>query len=162
MTAPRPTSIEHQPAARPGFTNTWSSISGPAAAAYEMTGTLIFLPTRRIPVTPACTHQKDPKTGYGVRPLMVARDMGKIGRKMEWKLIFGASLTDIQFAHVRRTLIARRSPRTTDTYVPNLNGAAGPADDAALQAGTFTGSKWYRQVDADGNPILDSTGAQSH
>lgn len=133
-----------------GFTNTWTYLD---ARQQRDDGNIDFH-SYTADISDGGLHQKNPDTGYGME-VTVARDMGKIGRKMEWKLLFGASLTDIS-SHTSDTLMANGT-RTTDTYMPNLGDQTGLPTTLPYTAPSF---KQVAQVDADGNPILDGTGSQ--
>ncbi len=133
-----------------GETNTWSFLD---LNQVRSDGNINFN-SYAADVVDSGLRQKNPGTGVGM-DLVVARDMGKLGRKMAWKILFGASLTDIK-SHTSDTLNANITT-ITDTYVPDLNGQTALPGVVPYTAPSF---KQVPQVDADGNPIYDSTGAQ--
>jgi hypothetical protein len=133
-----------------GFTNTWSLLD---TKQIREDGNIDFH-SYAADVVDSGLHEKNPGTGYGVE-VVVSRDMGKLGNKMDWTLLFGASLTDIK-SHTSDTLAASITT-VTDTYVPNLNGQTSLPGTAPYTAPSF---KQVPHVDADGFPVYDSTGNQ--
>jgi len=133
-----------------GFTNTWSFLD---SKQIRGDGNLDFHSYAADLVDPGL-RQKNPDTGYGME-LVVARDMGNLGRKMEWKLLFGASLADIK-SHTTDTLAATITT-ITDTYVANLNGQPGLPTSPPYTAPSFVQKP---QVDANGFPLYDASGNQ--
>jgi hypothetical protein len=81
--------------------------------------------------------------------------MGKLGKKMEWTLKLGASLTDLR-AHMQTNSTANVTT-LTDTYLPNLGGQTTLPSAVPYTAPSF---KQVPHVDAEGNPVYDSTGTQ--
>jgi len=100
------------------------------------------------------TQNPSVNNGGGIE-LMLSRDMGKIGKRMEWKLNLGVSLTDLK----AKTDSSSSATITTltDTYVPNLNGGTSLPTSVPYTAPSF---KQIPSVDANGNPVYDSTGTQ--
>lgn len=132
-----------------GFTNTWT-FTDPKQIRDD--GSLDFH-SYAADVVDSGLHTRNPKTGMGV-DLTFARDMGNLTKRLEWKLIFGASLTDIK-SHTSDTLSATVTT-ITDNYGVNLNG------QAALPTPPYTAPS-FKQVpeyDANGLPVYDATGAQ--
>ena len=133
-----------------GFTNTWSFLK----LGQERADNNLDFHSYAADVVDSGLHQKNPGTGTGME-VLVMRDMGNLGKKIEWKLLFGASLTDIK-ARTSDTLAASVTT-ITDTYLTDLNGAS------ALPASPpYTGPSFKQipQVDSTGFPVYDSTGSQ--
>ena len=133
-----------------GFTNTWSFLD---ARQIRGDGNLDFH-SYAADVVDSGIHTKDPARGGGI-DITFARDMGKIGKRMEWNLIFGTSLTDIK-AHTTDTLNATITT-ITDTYGVNLY------DQTALPTSPPYTSPSFKQVprfDSNGVPVLDASGLQ--
>ena len=92
---------------------------------------------------------KDTDNAYGFE-VTVARDMGKLGKRLEWNLEAGFSLNDLKASLV--SAVSANVTTRTDAY--SLNGAAAPA-------APYTGSSAATSqtvVDASGNPVLNSDG----
>jgi len=138
------------PQTPPGFTNTWSFLD---LNQIRADGNLDFH-SYTADVVDSGLHQKNPGTGSGLE-MVVSRDMGQWGRRLEWKLLFGASLTDIK-SHTSDTLAATITT-ITDTYAVNLNGQTALPATVPYTAPSY---QQVPQVDANGNPILDTSGAQ--
>ncbi len=137
-----------------GFTNTWSLLD----VKQETDDGNVAFHSYSASIGDTGIHQKDPDTiGYGVDLCGGAGHVVKIGRKMEWKLDLWRQPDEYQFAHGVAVETATIT-QTTDTYVANLNGQAIAADDGPR----YTAPSWVQvpQVDADGNPVYDSSGAQ--
>jgi len=102
-----------------GKTNTWAMVennqvvNGNADIAFNVYSTT---------TTDNGVRRKDPGQSLGTE-LLVARDMGKIGSRMEWKLFAGISMNGINTG-VRDTVSANLL-RVTDLY--SLNGQTPPA-----------------------------------
>ena len=133
-----------------GFTNTWSFLS----LGQERSDNNLDFHSYAADVVDSGLHQKNPGMGSGIE-LMVMRDMGNLGKKIEWKLLFGASLTDIK-SHTSDTLAASVTT-ITDTYLTNLNGATALPSSPPYTAPSF---KQIPQVDSNGFPVYDTSGAQ--
>jgi hypothetical protein len=82
--------------------------------------------------------------------LSVSHDMGNITKKLSWSVFLGMSLNDIQAGSV--TSIKSRLTTTTDTY--DLFGATPPPP------GSFPSQSTVAVTDANGNPVIDTSGSQ--
>jgi hypothetical protein len=133
-----------------GFSNTWSFLK---FAQERPDGNLDFH-SYAADVVDSGLHQKNPAMGTGME-VLVLRDMGNLGKKIEWKLLFGASLSDIT-SHTSDTLAATLTT-ITDTFSANLNGATALPASPPYTAPSF---KQIPRVDATGFPLYDGTGAQ--
>ena len=100
------------------------------------------------------TLQPDVPRGYGIE-INLERDLGKLTKNIEWKLVFGGSLNDIK-AHTS-TLLNSTVTTIADTYYVNLNGQTMPVAPPAYSA---PHTIQVGRVDADGNPVLDGKGNQ--
>jgi hypothetical protein len=76
----------------------------------------------RADITDNNTRSKDPGNSYGTE-LIVARDMGKIGSRIQWKLFAGLSINNLN-AGLRDNVLATI---TTQTDLYFLNGQTVPA-----------------------------------
>ncbi len=92
---------------------------------------------------------KDTDSAFGFE-VIVSRDMGKIGKRLEWNLDAGFSLNDLKAG--LRSAVTSQITTTTDIY--SLNGAPAPQ---APYGGAATAST-TTVVDASGNPVLNSDG----
>ena len=135
-----------------GFTNTWSFLDLNQINA-DGSGN-IDMHSYTANAVDSGLHQKNPGMGSGIE-LMAARDMGNLGKKLEWKLIFGASLTDIKARTTDN--VAATITTITDTYATNLGTQTSLPGTVPYTAPSF---RQQPEVGADGFPIYDSSGAQ--
>ncbi|MDB6127200.1 MAG: hypothetical protein JWM35_1096 [Verrucomicrobia bacterium] len=106
------------PVSPDGFTNSWSYNFARQVTA---DGNLSFHTYSADIADPGIRNQNaDSSRGVEV---VVARDMGKIGKKMEWKIFAGISLNDINSSRLEK--LTATVTTTTDYY--NLNGQTPPA-----------------------------------
>ena len=131
-----------------GYTNNWAYLS---ASMVRADGNLDFH-SYQVDMADTGVHQKNPGTGIGI-DLNLERDMGKLTKNLEWKLVFGGSLNDIK-SHTSDTISASVST-LTDTYLVNLNGQTMPAPP-------YSAPHYLTvpRVDVDGNPVYDTSGQQ--
>ncbi len=101
-----------------GKTNRWAYLF---ANQVVDNGTNVAFHSYSAQITDAQTRRKDPGLSLGTE-LIVARDMGKIGEKIEWKLFAGISLNGIE-SQTRDNLSATITT-ITDTY--GLDGQTAP------------------------------------
>lgn len=132
-----------------GFTNSWTFLD---SRQIRDDGNLDFH-SYAADVDDSGSHAKNPKAGGGI-DITFTRDMGKLGKKMEWGLLFGTSVTDIK-ARTSDTLHATVTT-LTDTYAVNLY------DQTGLPNPTYTAPsfKTVPRTDDTGAPVYDVTGTQ--
>ncbi len=122
-----------------GKTDTWRMLS---ALQVSEAGDAIAMHTYSAQVTDNKTRSKDPGNSYGTE-LVVARDMGKIGGRIEWKLFAGMSLNNVNVS-MRDNVLATV---TTLTDLYSLNGQTAPTGDYEAPS---------NQVNEDGS-VTDTT-----
>jgi hypothetical protein len=127
-----------------GKTNTWSYTTASQATSDG------FMTFHTYSDTAAAADGSDQKgkrnTGMEIS---VSRDMGQFRNKLSWKLFGGLSINDIQAS----TFATIQSKLTTNTYYYDLFGQTAPGP------GNFPSTTSINVVDANGNQVLDSTGA---
>lgn len=101
-----------------GKTNTWRMLDARQVTA---AGDAIAMHTYSGQVMDNKTRQSDPGNSFGTE-LVVARDMGKIGSRMEWRLFAGVGINNINV--VARDNVMATITTLTDLY--NLNGQTAP------------------------------------
>ncbi len=131
-----------------GYTNNWAYLS---ANSVRPDGNMDFH-SYAVDMADPGTHNKKAPTSLGV-DINLERDLGKITKNIEWKLVFGGSLNDIR-SHTSDTISASVTT-LTDTYLVNLNGHT-------LQAPPYSGpsQSTVPRVDENGVPVLDTSGSQ--
>jgi hypothetical protein len=101
-------------------------------------------------------RQHNPGSGQGIE-LAMARDMGNLGKRIEWKLIIGASLNDIKTSTT--DIVNATVTTTTDTYAVNLNGQP-PPDSTTTLPYVAPHLLTVPRIDSSGNPVYDTSGIQ--
>jgi hypothetical protein len=99
----------------------------------------VTMSTYRADVFDGASRERDGGNSFGAE-LMVSRDMGKLGGRMEWRLFAGLSINDVNVS-TRDSLLAEVT-RLTDLYF--LNGAEFPFVPYTAPSAT---------LDQDGNPV---------
>ncbi|HRI82805.1 MAG TPA: hypothetical protein PLF88_10240 [Opitutaceae bacterium] len=100
-----------------GQTNTWRFVDERQLTADGY----VTMSTYRADVFDGASRERDGGNSFGAE-LMVSRDMGKLGGRMEWRLFAGLSINDVNVS-TRDSLLAEVT-RLTDFYF--LNGAEFP------------------------------------
>lgn len=121
-----------------GQTNTWRFVDERQLTADGY----VTMSTYRADIFDGASRERDGGNSFGAE-LMVSRDMGKLGGRMEWRLFAGLSINDVNVS-TRDSLLAEVT-RLTDFYF--LNGAELPFVPYTAPSVT---------TDADGN-IVNTT-----
>lgn len=103
-----------------GRTNSWRMLDPRQVNA---AGDAIGMHTYSAQISDNTTRTSDPGSSYGAE-LVVARDMGKIGKRIEWRLFAGMSLNNIN--SVARDQVTATITTLTDLY--GLNGQTAPTE----------------------------------
>lgn len=121
-----------------GQTNTWRFVDENQLTADGY----VTMSTYRAEVYDGASRERDGGNSFGTE-LMVSRDMGKLGGRMEWRLFAGLSINDVNVS--TRDSVVAEVTRLTDFYF--LNGAELPFVPYTAPSAT---------TDADGN-IVNTT-----
>lgn len=103
-----------------GLTNSWRMLD---TRQVTEAGDAIAMHTYSAQITDNKTRESDPGNSYGAE-LVVARDMGKIGNRIEWRLFAGVSINNINV--VARDNVLATITTLTDLY--GLNGQTAPTE----------------------------------
>jgi hypothetical protein len=131
-----------------GETNTWSFID---ARQLRSDGNIDFH-AYTADISNSGVLRRDPAPGQGIE-LSVSRDMGRLTKKLDWKLVAGFSLNDIKSSTTANLNAVVRT--ITDTYHLDLNNFAPPT-------APYVGPYYLTvpRVNSAGVPVLDTLGYQ--
>ncbi|MEO6874461.1 MAG: hypothetical protein ABI222_06525 [Opitutaceae bacterium] len=133
-----------------GFTNSWAMLS---LSQLRDDGNIDFH-SYLANTMDSGPRQENPKGGSGI-DISLSRDLGHITKKLDWKLLFGVSLTDIK-SRTSDTLQAAVTT-TTDTYAPDTSVSGSLPTTVPYTAPNFT---LVPVLGDDGLPTYDVNGSQ--
>jgi hypothetical protein len=133
-----------------GQTNSWSYID---ARQFNQDAGTVDMHAYTADIADSGLRQQNPRAGQGIEVAM-ARDMGNLGKRIEWKLVVGFSLNDIKSA--TSDVLNATITTTTDTYAAYLNGQSVPVTLPYVTPFLIA----VPRIDSSGNPVYDTSGAQ--
>jgi hypothetical protein len=133
-----------------GQSNSWSYVD---ARQLDQNANTMTMHAYTADIADTGLRQHNPAAGQGIEVSM-ARDMGKMGKRIEWKLVTGFSLNDIKSA--TSEILNATITTTTDTYATYFNGQGAPLTLPYVAPHLKT----VPRVDVDGNPVYDTAGIQ--
>ena len=107
------------PVSAAGFTNFWNYQDAKQLTTIGFGLDVIQMHAYSAQVDPSAPRELPKGWGQGVE-IAIARDLGDIGKKLQWKLIVGVSLNDIR-ARIAES-VAATVTTLTDNYSYDLNG----------------------------------------
>jgi hypothetical protein len=131
-----------------GFTNNWSFVD---ARQLRIDGNIDFH-AYTADISNSGVIGRDPPSGQGFE-LSVARDMGQLTKKLDWKLVAGFGLNDIKSSTTAN--LTATVTTITDTYLLDLNTYGTPSPPYV--------APYYvtvPRVDSANLPVLDTLGFQ--
>jgi hypothetical protein len=131
-----------------GYTNNWSFVD---PRQLRSDGNIDFH-SYTADISNSGVVQHDPASGQGFE-LSVARDMGQLTKKLDWKLVAGFALNDIKsYSNAQLNAVVTT---ITDTYLLNV-GTYGTPSTPYVAPHYIT----VPRVDSAGLPVLDTLGYQ--
>ena len=138
------------PVTPPGLTNSWSYVD---ARQLNTDTNTVDMHAYSADIADSGLRQHNPGAGQGIEVTM-SRDMGKLGKRIEWKLLAGFSLNDLKSS--TSDVLNATITTTTDTYAASMNGMVAPTTLPYVAPHLVT----VPRVDSSGNPVYDTSGSQ--